>query len=58
MWRADGRPDVVERAREIVLQSKRIDVPCVLPEAATREVDRLVQGAERDLLGSTTGLLP
>jgi trimethylamine--corrinoid protein Co-methyltransferase len=58
MWRADGRPDVVERAREIVLQSKRIDVPCVLPEDAAREVDRLVQAAERDLLGSTTGLLP
>jgi hypothetical protein len=48
----------MERAREIVLQSKRIDVPCVSPEDAAREVDRLVQAAERDLLGSTTGLLP
>lgn len=57
-WQAEGKPDVMKRAGDIVRQSKKIEVPCVLPDDTAREIDRLVQKAERDLLGSTTGLLP
>lgn len=57
-WVAEGKPDVMQRAREVVEESRKIEVPCVLPDDVAREVDRLVQEAERDLLGSTTGVLP
>ena len=57
-WDSEGRPDVMGRAREVVEASKKIDVPCVLPDETAREVDHLVQEAERDLLGTTTGMVP
>ncbi len=57
-WEAQGRPDVRTRAREVVAQSQQVEVPGVLPDDVAREVDRLVQEAERELLGTTTGLLP
>jgi len=46
------------KAREIVEEAKKVEIECVLPKDTAREIDRLVQEAERDLLGSTTGLLP
>lgn len=58
LWESEGRPDVVKRARQVVEDSKSIDIPCLLPDETAREVDRLVQEAERSLLGSTTGVLP
>jgi len=57
-WVGQGRPDMLRRAREVVEESRQIDVPCVLPDETAREVDRLVQEAEQDLLGQTTGILP
>ena len=56
-WTSAGRPDVQARARQIVKESRKIDVPCVLPDDVAREIDRLVQAAERGLLGTTTGVL-
>ena len=57
-WEAHGRPNVLQRAEEVVQESKKVDVPCVLPSDIAREIDRLIQAAERDLLGSATGILP
>ncbi|MDK1031745.1 MAG: trimethylamine methyltransferase family protein [Planctomycetia bacterium] len=58
VWTAEGRPTVLSKAREIVAEAKKIEIECVLPDDTAREIDRLVQEAEHDLLGSTTGLLP
>lgn len=57
-WTDEGRPTVLDKAREVVEESKKVEVECVLSDDTAREIDRLVQEAERDLLGSTTGCLP
>lgn len=57
-WNAEGRPSMLDRAREVVEASKGVQIELAVDEDTAREIDRLVQEAERDLLGTTTGVLP
>ncbi len=50
-WVAGGRPDPLELAKERVREAMKIEVPLVISEDRARDVDRVVEEAERALVG-------
>lgn len=57
-WLGCGRRTPLDRARERVKEYLKDDLEPVLSDDRIKEVDRVVQEAERALLGGTTGILP
>ena len=49
-WLADGRRDPLALAKERVCEAMKIELPLMIPEDRAKEVDKVVQEAERALV--------